>query len=204
MQYIVLVSLQLFLLILVVKSTKAPPVKKRTSPSNKFLEALDQIERAVYEAQAAGSRYHYSTRRLKNIKANIKLATQKRNYLFARQSLGHGIYSAMQLAKKIGRKRRTATSSAVKTFMDSIKKELGPSMFDTFMSVNGDVTLMFAVDDTGSMGNDIRAAKDIAKSIVDHERDAYETVDYILSPFNDPGKRIRICNVVKYVSERLN
>ena len=188
MQYIVLVSLQLFLLILVVKSTKAPPVKKRTSPSNKFLEALDQIERAVYEAQAAGSRYHYSTRRLKNIKANIKLATQKRNYLFARQSLGHGIYSAMQLAKKIGRKRRTATSSAVKTFMDSIKKELGPSMFDTFMSVNGDVTLMFAVDDTGSMGNDIRAAKDIAKSIVDHERDAYETVDYILSPFNDPGK----------------
>ena len=104
------------------KSTKAPPVKKRTSPSNKFLEALDQIERAVYEAQAAGSRYHYSTRRLKNIKANIKLATQKRNYLFARQSLGHGIYSAMQLAKKIGRKRRTATSSAVKTFMDSIQK----------------------------------------------------------------------------------
>ena len=183
---------------LVAKSTKAPPVKKRTSPSNKFLEALDQIERAVYEAQAAGSRYHYSTRRLKNIKANIKLATQKRNYLFARQSLGHGIYSAMQLAKKIGRKRRSATSSAVKTFMDSIKKELGPSMFDTFMSVNGEVTLMFAIDDTGSMSDEIQAAKDIANSIVHHKRD--ETVDYILSPFNDPGKRIRICNVVKYVS----
>ena len=183
------------------KSTKAPPVKKRTSPSNKFLEALDQIERAVYEAQAAGSRYHYSTRRLKNIKANIKLATQKRNYLFARQSLGHGIYSAMQLAKKIGRKRRT-TTSPVKMFMDSIKKELGPSLFDTFMSVNGDVTLMFAIDDTGSMRDEIRAAKAIANSIVHHKRD--ETVDYILSPFNDPGKRIRICNVVKYVSERLN
>ena len=185
---------------LVVKSTKAPPVKKRTSPSNKFLEALDQIERAVYEAQAAGSRYHYSTRRLKNIKANIKLATQKRNYLFARQSLGHGIYSAMQLAKESGRKRR-ATSSAVKNFMDSIKRELGPSMFDTFMSVNGDVTLMFAIDDTGSMWDEIQAAKDIAKSIVHHERG--ETVDYILSPFNDPGKRTRNCSVVKCVSERL-
>ena len=82
--------------------------------------------------------------------------------------------------------------------MDSIKKELGPSMFDTFMSVNGDVTLMFAIDDTGSMREEIQAAKDIAKSIVHHDRD--ETVDYILSPFNDPGKRIRICNVVKYVS----
>ena len=116
-----------------------PPPPKRASPSNKFLEALDQIERAVYEAQAAGSRYHHSTHRLAKIKANIKLATQKRNYLFARKSLGHGVYSVIQLDKKSGRKRRGATS-AVKTFMDSIKKELGDSTFDTFMSVNGDVT----------------------------------------------------------------
>lgn len=69
--------------------------------------------------------------------------------------------------------------------MDSIKNELGPSAFDTFMSVNGDVTLMFAIDDTGSMGGEIQAAKDIATSIVNHPRD--DTVDYILSPFNDPG-----------------
>ena len=59
-------------------------------------------------------------------------------------------------------------------------------MFDTFMSVNGDVTLMFAIDDTGSMSDEIQAAKDIASSIVNHPRD--ETVDYILSPFNDPGE----------------
>ena len=163
-----------------------PPVKKRTSPSNKFLEALDQIERAVYEAQAAGSRYRHSSRRLAKIKANIKLATQKRNYLFARQSLGHGLYSVMQLAKTSGRKKRAPTSSAVKTFMDSIKTELGVSAFDTFMSVNGDVTLMFAIDDTGSMGDEIDAAKAIAESIVKHKRD--ESVDFILSPFNDPGK----------------
>jgi len=69
--------------------------------------------------------------------------------------------------------------------MDSIKKELGDFTFDTFMSVNGDVTLMFAIDDTGSMHDEIQAAKDIATSIVNHPRD--EAVDYILSPFNDPG-----------------
>ena len=138
----------------------------------------------MYEAQAAGSRYHHSTHRLAKIKANIKLATQKRNYLFARKSLGHGVYSVIQLDKKSGRKRRGATS-AVKTFMDSIKKELGDSTFDTFMSVNGDVTLMFAIDDTGSMSDEIQAAKDIATSIVKHPRD--EEVDFILSPFNDPG-----------------
>ncbi len=90
----------------------------------------------------------------------------------------------MQLDKKSGRKRRGATS-AVKTFMDSIEKELGKSTFDTFMSVNGDVTLMFAIDDTGSMSGAIQAAKDIAIKIVNHKRD--EEVDFILSPFNDPG-----------------
>lgn len=164
-------------------------MKKRLSPSNKFLEAVDQIERAMYEAQAAGSRYSHSKVRLAKIKASIKLATQKRNYLFARQALGRGLYSAIQLTKKSGRKRRDTTNGAVKTFMDSIKRELGGSSFDTFMSVNGDVTLMFAIDDTGSMSDDIQAAKDIATAIVTHPRE--EPVDYILSPFNDPGKCIK-------------
>lgn len=167
------------------KPASTPPPKKRTTPSNKFLEALDTIEKAMYEAQAAGSRYRHSTRRLAKIKANIKLATEGRNYLFARQSLGRGLYLAIQLAKKSGRKKRATTSSAVKTFMDTVKRELGGSAFDTFMSVNGDVTLMFAIDDTGSMYDDIQAAKDIAASIVNHKRE--EVVDYILSPFNDPG-----------------
>ena len=164
-------------------TTPSPPPKQK-SPSNKFLEALDQIERAVYEAQAADSRYHHSSHRLAKLRANIKLATQKRNYLFARKALGHGLYTVMQLNKS-GRKRR-ATTSAVKNFMDSIKTDLGNAAFETFMSVNGDVTLTFAIDDTGSMSNEIQAAKDIAIAIVNKKRD--EKVDYILSPFNDPGK----------------
>lgn len=68
--------------------------------------------------------------------------------------------------------------------MDSIKAALGNAAFDTFMSVNGDVTLMFAIDDTGSMRDEIQAAKDIAIAIVNRKR---KNVDYILSPFNDPG-----------------
>ena len=113
------------------------------------------------------------------------MAVEERNYLFARQSLGRALYSVIQLGKKSGRKRRAATKSAVKTFMDSIRKELGDFYFDAFMSVYGGVTLMFAIDDTGSMASEIQAAKDIATSIVNHPRD--NRVDYILSPFNDPG-----------------
>lgn len=51
--------------------------------------------------------------------------------------------------------------------------------------MHGQVTLMFAIDDTGSMRDEIEAAKRIATSIVNQQR--VEPVDYILSPFNDPG-----------------
>lgn len=120
-------------------ATPSPP-PKRKSPSNKLLEALDQIGRAVYEEQAAGSRYHHSSHRLAKLRASIKLATQKRNYLFARKALGHGLYTVMQMNKKSGRKPR-ATTSAEKNSMDSIKMDHGNVAFDTFMSVNGEVTL---------------------------------------------------------------
>ena len=45
---------------------------------------------------------------------------------------------------------------------------------------------MFAVDDTVSMYQEIQAVKDIATYIVKTPRPNLE-VDYILSPFNDPG-----------------
>lgn len=52
------------------------------------------------------------------------------------------------------------------------------------MAYDGGVTLAFALDTTGSMGDDIDAAKEIVFGIVTQER-AF-SVDYILSPFNDP------------------
>ncbi|KAL9960335.1 hypothetical protein ACROYT_G033781 [Oculina patagonica] len=161
-----------------------PPKPKPTKPSNKFLGAVDEIEKALYEAQAAGNRYSHTDAKLQRIKKSIKLAAQERSYQFFRQSLGHGLFTAMVLDKKAGRKKRTPTNQ-VKKFMDSIKTELGDSVFDTFMGVHGDVTLMFAIDDTGSMSGEIQAAKDIATSIVNHQRNG--AVDFILSPFNDPG-----------------
>ena len=87
--------------------------------------------------------------------------------------------------KSSPRVERQAFTREVTAFMDSIKRDLGDSAFDTFMSVQGEVTLMFAIDDTGSMSGTIQAAKDIATSIINHPRK--EKVNFILSPFNDPG-----------------
>ena len=52
------------------------------------------------------------------------------------------------------------------------------------MAVQGDVSLMFVIDDTGSMGSVIEAVKKIATALINHPREA--PVEYILSPFNDP------------------
>ena len=60
--------------------------------------------------------------------------------------------------------------------------------FDNLLGISGDVSLIFVIDTTGSMGDEIAAAKEIAKAIAAHPRDS--PVDFILSPFNDPSKLI--------------
>ena len=72
--------------------------------------------------------------------------------------------------------------------MQSIKTTIGKDKFDKVIGNQNDnkATLMFAVDDTGSMYQEIQAVKDIATYIVKMRRPNLE-VDFILSPFNDPG-----------------
>ena len=79
----------------------------------------------------------------------------------------------------------------MKKFMTMIETEIGKEKFQKFVGTKNldRTTLMFAIDDTGSMADEIQAAKDIATYIVNYKRGNLE-VDYILSPFNDPGMRI--------------
>lgn len=149
---------------------------------------MDEIEKSVYEAQAMRLYYRQSPKRLDKIKDYIKLASKTNNNRFIQQSLGHGLYTTIEIEKsKAGRKKRCSLcASAVKTYMDTIVKEVGPAVFDKMIGVVDEVTLMFAIDTTGSMNTEIVSAKAIAKYIVDHPRKDTE-VDYILSPFNDPS-----------------
>ena len=62
------------------------------------------------------------------------------------------------------------------------------------MAYDGGVTLAFALDTTGSMVDDIDAAKTIVFGIVTQNR-AF-SVDYVLSPFNDPVSD-RKCNALQ-------
>lgn len=77
-------------------------------------------------------------------------------------------------------------SAAADGFLQQIKSDIGEKNFSKLMLDNGEATLMFAIDTTGSMSNEINAAKAIATKIINMQRQ-FE-VDYILSPFNDPGE----------------
>ena len=57
--------------------------RQRSSPSNKFLEVLNDIERAVANANASGIRY--SERTLTKLKALVERAVRSKSYKYARQ-----------------------------------------------------------------------------------------------------------------------
>lgn len=75
---------------------------------------------------------------------------------------------------------------AAARYLDELRKNVTNKTMDEIISATGDSTLIFAIDTTGSMHNEINSAKAIAKQIINKKRD-YK-VDYILSPFNDPSK----------------
>ena len=82
-------------------------------------------------------------------------------------------------------------------FLSKIKSSIGSDMFDEVFAKRGDATLMFAIDTTGSMKEEISAAKAIAKTIISETREF--KVDYILSPFNDPSKCENVlCSIYSY------
>lgn len=89
------------------------------------------------------------------------------------------------MRRDVAEKKTGTVLSETKTYLDRLRRVVGDKKMDKILSVQGDSTLIFAIDTTGSMGEDIQAAKAIAKEIISVTRDS--EVDYILSPFNDPG-----------------
>ena len=160
---------------------KRKTYRPRTSPSNKFLEAINGIERAVANARASGVRYSDAT--LAKLKRLLVTAIRSKSYKYAREVLGQIMYLLSTKSSPPGRRKRSSQNEGG-NFLQSLRQQVGSSTFDSFMAVQGDVSLMFVIDDTGSMGDEIQATKNIAIDIINYPRQA--PVEYILSPFNDP------------------
>ena len=67
-----------------------------------------------------------------------------------------------------------------------LRRILNEDYIDILLGLKGDVSLIFVMDTSGSMGNEIEAAKKISKAIAAFPRKF--SVNYILSPFSDPSK----------------
>ena len=163
------------------------------SNSNKFAQVVHDIEKALVHAQ--GFRHvKHNVHRVVQLRRLIKTAVQKRSYRFARKCIGEAMFTIHKIdeqQKGKGRGKRSTSSLTSKDFLQNVNKTIGASEFSKLLAMEGDVTLMFAIDDTGSMREEIQEAKKIAKSIIDQPRTI--PVEYVLSPFNDPGNNFKNC-----------
>lgn len=150
-------------------------------PSNKFLEIINEIEKAVANAGAVDNRRLSSEQTKATLSRLLTNAVKNKSYKYARDVLGKVLHL---LSTEPSRRRKRSPENEGKTFLQELRQNLGNETFDSFMAVKGDVSLIFVIDDTGSMGGEIQAVKKIATAVANYPREA--PVDYILSPFNDP------------------
>lgn len=87
--------------------------------------------------------------------------------------------------KKVSDKKISLTEAA-KIYLEKLRRDLGDKRMYKILSAQRYSTLIFAIDTTGSMSDEISAAKAIAKRIIGATPES--EIDYILSPFNDPSK----------------
>ena len=90
----------------------------------------------------------------------------------------------LETPTKWGRRTRNPARKRPAETLAELKKTLGRETFRKLMGFDNPVTLSIAFDTTGSMQDEINAFKKIAKEIVNVKRNF--SVEYILSPFNDP------------------
>ena len=150
-------------------------------PSNKFLEIINEIEKAVANAGAVDNRRRNSEQTKVTLSRLLTNAVKSKSYKYARDVLGKVLHL---LSTEPSRRRKRSPENEGKTFLQELRQNLGNETFDSFMAVKGDVSLIFVIDDTGSMGDEIQAVKKIATAVANYPREA--PVDYILTPFNDP------------------
>ena len=67
----------------IINQTKREVYKPRTSPSNKFMKAINDIELAEANANAVGVKYSYAT--LAKLKGLVEKAIRSKSYIYARE-----------------------------------------------------------------------------------------------------------------------
>lgn len=168
----------------------ASALRKGKNVTNSFLKVIDNFEKGIAEFHAALRRRTVKRSTISHIEEFIKEGTKDRmkNTKVLRELTSQGLFLSERFGEDFKLRKRSADylSHGANSFLKDIRNKIGDDEYEDYLSIGGLVTLMFAIDDTGSMMDEIGAAISISEQIVKADRD-YD-VDYILSPFNDPGK----------------
>ena len=122
------------------------------------------------------------------LKSDIKEALKFGNVKFARRTLAIALNTIGKVSSKNTGRRRRSTKEDAKKFLEDLRKDIGEERFSKLFALDGGKTLMFAIDITGSMHNEIEAAKAIATEITKLKRREPPS-NYILSSFGDPIRK---------------
>ena len=164
-------------------------VKNTTENFVHFQNAMSEISEASYEACHGSSGSLVVLEKTQELINKFKKAVHDKNPMEARQFFGRLLclkekylinntlvvkrddHNEIQLLNELFNKLSSTDFPVLFNFLE--------------LEITEIPALAFVVDDTGSMGDEIDAVKDLIKAIIKAERDA--PVFYILGTFNDPG-----------------
>lgn len=157
--------------------------------TNAFLKVVGGFEKEIAEFHATQRRRRVRPSTIKKLDSLIEEAAKnkKASVKILRSLTSQGLF--LTQLERSGRKRGVdSLKLGARKFLKRLETKIGDEEFKDLLAVDGEVTLIFAIDDTGSMYDEIAAAQAISESIVKSRNKDAANVDYILSPFNDPGK----------------
>ena len=162
-------------------------VKNTTENFVQFQNAINEISEASYEACYGSNVSLVLLEETQELIKKFKKAVDDEKPMAARRFFGR----LLCLREKYHTNntlvvKRDDDLAALNNWFDKISLTDFPVLFNFLeLEITEIPALAFVVDDTGSMGDEINAVKDLIKAIVKAERDS--PVFYILGTFNDPG-----------------
>ena len=169
----------------------ATSVKISATPNGlvQFQEAISEVIAAKLDACSTTNKSKITTDYISKLTKRFIVLTDAKNISLARGAYGEllCIQDLLSSSDKDRKKRRSDPSELLENFFDSLDGERMATIFGigVFNELELPPTLAFVVDDTGSMGEEIRSVQKLIRSFIKTERS--EPLAYILTTFNDPG-----------------
>ena len=157
-------------------------IEKEDSPENaaKFYEALGEITKTVYKS--CFGEMPITLASFSSVKKQFEQALSGKQIHQLREAYGL-LLCLKHLSETDDRSRkRRSTASEIEDFYDSIDADAFGSIFYSF---GEPYSVAFIIDDTGSMGGQIEAAKCLVRGFLKAEQASPKK--YILGTFNDPS-----------------